>query len=177
MAINYYRQPKTLAPSRTNIVRKSGGVPAVKVATEDTAPDPTTYFGTTGDTDGFGTVTLDTSEAARVAAGASRYGADKSAASSKYKTDITNYTKGLNEVLGLRPVFYKGKTDGDTQFAGLIAEEVHELGLTEFVQYAPDGSPDALSYQNMIALAFKAIQELKSENDNLKSRLEVLEQA
>jgi len=101
----------------------------------------------------------------------------RSTSSLKYKTDIRNYTKGLNEVLGLRPVFYKGKTDGDTQFAGLIAEEVHELGLTEFVQYAPDGSPDALSYQNMIALAFKAIQELKSENDNLKSRLEVLEQS
>jgi hypothetical protein len=101
----------------------------------------------------------------------------RSTSSLKYKTDIRNYTKGLNEVLGLRPVFYKGKTDGNTQFAGLIAEEVHELGLTEFVQYAPDGSPDALSYQNMIALAFKAIQELKSENDNFKSRLEVLEQS
>jgi len=101
----------------------------------------------------------------------------RSTSSLKYKTDIRNYTKGLNEVLGLRPVFYKGKTDGDTQFAGLIAEEVHELGLTEFVQYAPDGSPDALSYQNMVALLIKSIQELKSENDNLKSRLEVLEQA
>jgi hypothetical protein len=96
----------------------------------------------------------------------------RSTSSSKYKTNILDYNKGLNEVLGLRPVFYKGKTDGDTQFAGLIAEEVHELGLTEFVQYAPDGSPDALAYQNMIALAFKAIQELKSENDTLKSILQ-----
>ena len=101
----------------------------------------------------------------------------RSTSSSKYKTDITNYTKGLNEVLGLRPVFYKGKTDGDTQFAGLIAEEVHELGLTEFVQYTPDGSPDALAYQNMVALLVKAIQELKAENDTLKSRIDTLEQA
>jgi hypothetical protein len=79
----------------------------------------------------------------------------------------------------MRPVYYKSINEREKylQFAGLIAEEVHELGLTEFVQYAPDGSPDALSYQNMIALAFKAIQELKSENDNLKSRLEVLEQS
>ena len=100
----------------------------------------------------------------------------RSTSSSKYKTDITNYTKGLNEVLGLRPVFYKGKTDGDTQFAGLIAEEVHELGLTEFVQYAPDGSPDALSYQNMIALAIKAIQEQQTLIESLKSRIEILEQ-
>ena len=86
MAINYYRQPRTLAPSRTNIVRKSGGVPAVKV--EDTgAPDPTSYFGTTSDTGGFGTVTLDTAESARIGAGASRYGADKSSASSRYGAD------------------------------------------------------------------------------------------
>ena len=91
MAINYYRQPRTLAPSRTNIVRKSGGVPAVKVAVEDTTPDPTNYFGTTGDTGdtgGFGSVTLDTAESARIGAGASRYGADKSAEASKYKTDL-----------------------------------------------------------------------------------------
>ena len=101
----------------------------------------------------------------------------RSTSSSKYKTDIINYTKGLNEVLGLRPVFYKGKTDGDTQFAGLIAEEVHELGLTEFVQYAPDGSPDALSYQNMIALAFKAIQEQQTQIESLKSKIEILEQS
>jgi hypothetical protein len=100
----------------------------------------------------------------------------RSTSSLKYKTDIRNYTKGLNEVLGLRPVFYKGKTDGDTQFAGLIAEEVHELGLTEFVQYAPDGSPDALSYQNMIALAFKAIQEQQSQIESLKAEIQTLKQ-
>ena len=100
----------------------------------------------------------------------------RSTSSLKYKTDITNYTKGLNEVLGLRPVFYKGKTDGDTQFAGLIAEEVHELGLTEFVQYAPDGSPDALSYQNMVALAFKAIQEQQSQIESLKAEIQTLKQ-
>jgi hypothetical protein len=103
----------------------------------------------------------------------------RATSSLKYKTDVKNYDKGLAEVLKMRPVYYKSinEREKDLQFAGLIAEEVHELGLTEFVQYAPDGSPDALSYQNMIALAFKAIQELKSENDNLKSRLEVLEQS
>ena len=92
MAINYYRQPKTLAPSRTNIVRKSGGVPAVKVAVEDTAPDPTGFYGTTGDTGdtgGFGTVTLDTAEAARIAAGASKYKSDldKAIADAKIKSE------------------------------------------------------------------------------------------
>jgi hypothetical protein len=85
----------------------------------------------------------------------------RSTSSLKYKKDVVNYTKGLAEVMKLRPVTYKGKNeiDRNRQFAGLIAEEVHDLGLTEFVQYADDGSPDALSYQNMVALLTKAIQE------------------
>ena len=72
--------------------------------------------------------------------------------------------------------FYQGEDgkleiiDGDKQFAGLIAEDIHNLGLTEFVQYADDGSPDALAYPNMIALLTKAIQELKAEIELLKSK-------
>jgi hypothetical protein len=93
----------------------------------------------------------------------------RSTSSLKYKTDVRDYDKGLNEVMQLQPKYYKGKDDGDTQFAGLIAEDVHELGLTEFVQYAEDGTPDALAYSHMIALLTKSIQELKAEVDLLKS--------
>lgn len=99
----------------------------------------------------------------------------RSTSSRKYKHDITDYTRGLDDVMKLRPVFYKGNNDGTKEFAGLIAEEVDAAGLTEFVQYADDGTPDALAYSNMVALAFKAIQELKTENDALKARLTALE--
>jgi len=96
----------------------------------------------------------------------------RSTSSIKYKKNVQDYTRGLADVMKLRPVTYEGKSDIDNgkTFAGLIAEEVHDLGLTEFVQYAEDGSPDALSYQNMIALAFKAIQELKAEIEILKNK-------
>ena len=94
----------------------------------------------------------------------------RNTSSLKYKTDVKDYDKGLDIVNQMRPVYYKGINDGDKQFAGLIAEEIHELGLIEFVQYAEDGTPDALAYQNMIALAFKAIQELKAEIDILKAK-------
>jgi hypothetical protein len=95
----------------------------------------------------------------------------RSTSSLKYKRDVQNATHGLAEVLQLRPVTYKGKgeNDGDTVFGGLIAEEVHETGLTEFVQYATDGSPDALAYGNMVSLCVKAIQELKEEFDAYKA--------
>jgi hypothetical protein len=71
----------------------------------------------------------------------------------------------------MRPVYYDGIGNSDLgkTFAGLIAEEIHDLGLTEFVQYAKDGSPDALAYQNMVALLINSIQELKQEIDTLKN--------
>jgi len=98
----------------------------------------------------------------------------RSTSSLKYKTDVQDATHGLAEVMTLRPVTYKGNNDGDIVFGGLIAEEVHAAGLTEFVQYADDGTPDALAYGNMVSLAFKAIQELKSELDSVKAELATL---
>lgn len=89
----------------------------------------------------------------------------RSTSSIKYKQNVQNATHGLAEVMALRPVTYEGKSDVDAGkvFGGLIAEEVHDAGLTEFVQYAEDGSPDALSYGNMVSLLVKAIQELNAK--------------
>lgn len=99
----------------------------------------------------------------------------RSTSSLKYKADVQNTTHGLTEVLQLRPVTYKGKNDGDIIFGGLIAEEVHEAGLSEFVQYASDGTPDALHYGNMVSLAFKAIQELNAKVVALEAKVAALE--
>jgi len=96
----------------------------------------------------------------------------RSTSSLKYKTDVQDATHGIAQVMALRSVTYKGKNDGDTVFGGLIAEEVHEAGLTEFVQYAEDGSPDALAYGQMVSLAFKAIQEQQAIIESLKARLD-----
>jgi len=103
----------------------------------------------------------------------------RSTSSLKYKRDIQDATHGLAEVMQLRPITYKGKSalDGETVFGGLIAEEVHDAGLTEFVQYAPDGTPDALSYGNMVALAFKAIQELNAKVDAQAAEIAILKGA
>lgn len=101
----------------------------------------------------------------------------RSTSSIKYKTDVTDYDKGLNAVMAMRPVYYKdnrtdaNKLPGDQRFAGLIAEEVHAAGLQEFVQYNAQNEPDALSYGNMSALFTKAIQELKTELDAVKAEL------
>lgn len=101
----------------------------------------------------------------------------RTTSSLKYKRNVQDATFGLSDVLNLRAVTYKGKNqaDGEKVYGGLIAEEVHEAGLTQFVQYAEDGSPDALRYGNMVSLCIKAIQEQQSIIETLKQRITVLE--
>jgi hypothetical protein len=101
----------------------------------------------------------------------------RSTSSLRYKNSVQDATHGLTELLTLRPVTYKGNNDGDTVFGGLIAEEVHEAGLTEFVQYAEDGSPDALAYSNMVSLCIKAIQEQQAQIETLEAEVAALKGA
>lgn len=111
-------------------------------------------------------------------AGAANLGVDnngilfRSTSSLKYKKNVKNAVHGLAEVMKLRPVTYSGKSeaDGNKVFGGLIAEEVHDAGLTEFVVYADDGTPDALAYANMVSLLVKAMQELKVQVDSLSNK-------
>lgn len=94
----------------------------------------------------------------------------RSTSSLRYKDNVEDSTHGLSEVMSLRSVTYTGKNNPEVVLGGLIAEEVHSAGLSEFVEYDGEGRPDALHYGNMVALCVKAIQELKTELDaaNLK---------
>jgi hypothetical protein len=99
----------------------------------------------------------------------------RSTSSQRYKNTITDATHGLTELLALRPVTYKGNNDGDTIFGGLIAEEVHDAGLTEFVSYDDQDRPDSLAYGNMVSLCIKAIQEQQATITALEARIATLE--
>ena len=101
----------------------------------------------------------------------------RSTSSLRYKNTVNDATHGLTELLTLRPVTYKGNNDGDTVFGGLIAEEVHDAGLTEFVQYNDDGEPEALAYANMVSLCIKAIQQQQATITALTARITALENA
>jgi hypothetical protein len=94
----------------------------------------------------------------------------RSTSSLRYKSGVTDAAHGLADVLKLRSVTYKGKNDGDTVFGGLIAEEVHDAGLTEFVAYDKEGRPDAIHYGNMVALLIKAVQELTARVAELEAK-------
>ena len=100
----------------------------------------------------------------------------RSTSSLKYKKNVQDAKHGLTDVLKLRSVTYESKSEADAgvTFGGLIAEEVHEAGLTEFVQYAEDGTPDALAYGNMVSLCIKAIQEQQTMIEQLKAEVAAL---
>jgi len=105
----------------------------------------------------------------------------RSTSSLRYKENVQDYSNGLADLAKLRPVTFNSKQKESKEnpdvhtYAGFIAEEVHDAGLTEFVQYNDQGQPDALAYANMVALLTKSIQELSAKNDALEVRLSQLE--
>jgi hypothetical protein len=105
----------------------------------------------------------------------------RSTSSLKYKRDVVDYDKGIATVTQLRPVYYKSKgndPDGnpvDTQYAGLIAEELDALGLDEFVVKDNTGEVESIHYGNMVALLTKAIQEQQALITALTARITALE--
>ena len=93
------------------------------------------------------------------------------ASSRKFKTNIQDYDKGLETLTQLRSVSFQF-LDNELTNAGLIAEEVDDLGLSEFVRYDENGDPYSIPYDNLSALYINAIKELKKENDLLKTEIQ-----
>jgi len=91
----------------------------------------------------------------------------RSTSSLRYKTNIVDYGRGLQDVMNLRAVSFNSinGSDKDKVFAGFIAEEIHALGLTEFVEYDGENIPDSVGYSQITALLTKAIQELNAKFD------------
>jgi hypothetical protein len=101
----------------------------------------------------------------------------RSTSSARYKKNIVDYDRGLDAVMSLRPVYYEGKGEIDEgkRFAGFVAEEVYDAGLTEFVVLDEEEKPDALHYGNMTALLVKALQDAAQQIDSLTTRVAALE--
>ena len=103
----------------------------------------------------------------------------RSTSSREYKTDIKDYkTKGLAEVLKLRPVSFKGKKgqiDENTKNIGFIAEELEDIGLSDLVSKNSDNEVEGINYQGLISVLCTAIQEISSKYDSLETKYDTLE--
>lgn len=97
----------------------------------------------------------------------------------KYKTEITKPTEIVEKaekILQIEPAQWKDKAEikltGDSKlYHGFIADEFHDLGLTEVVQYNDEGEVEGLSYDRLtiyllplIKNLYKEIAELKKQN-------------
>lgn len=88
------------------------------------------------------------------------------------KTDIVDYDKGLKEVMAMKPRYFKYKAEPTEQKVGFIAQEMDEA-LPGSMITSP--GTDHKTYQlEWYPILVKAIQELKSELDAVKSELAAL---
>jgi hypothetical protein len=142
--------------------------------------NPKQFIDSSGNFNMLGIYSLTTGSAANVHIASSGY-LYRSTSSLRYKTNVQDASHGLSDLLNLRSVTYQQKMpdangeDVIKVYGGLIAEEVHDAGLTEFVQYNNDDEPDALDYGNMVSLCIKAIQEQQETITALTARIEALE--
>ena len=126
-----------------------------------------------------------------------------SSSDSRDKTDVTNFTGGLDWVNALRPVTYKwdkrtwygdddnpyGSPDGskkrDRLHVGFLAQEVlaieQDNGFADtndtslVVRNNLEGNSYGLKYERLVPVLVNAIKELSAKNDALEARIATLE--
>lgn len=113
-----------------------------------------------------------TASAANMFISSSNYTVARSTSSLRYKVDVVDLDIDLTAVRQLRPVRFRDRgeveRDPDTTqtYIGLIAEEVHALGLAEFVAYMEDEetgerTPDGVQYDRLTVAALMLVGELE----------------
>jgi len=92
----------------------------------------------------------------------------------QFKRNIEPLNAGLAEVMQLKPrqfYFLPGHgNNGAMQQMGLVADEVEKIDR-RLATYDVSGHLDGVNYVYAVTLAFRAIQELKADNDNLRAQL------
>lgn len=106
---------------------------------------------------------------------------NKSTSSLRYKQDVEDHDVDPAAVLQMRPRSWRGKADVDElgedapRWVGFIAEELADLGLTEFVVYDAEGRPDAIAYDRLSVALLSLAKAQQTRLDDLAERLEALE--
>lgn len=99
--------------------------------------------------------------------------------SAKFKSSIQDLEDGLGIISKLRPISFKPKKmknhhhderQGNKMW-GFVAEEVHEAGFKNLVEYGPDDEPMGLGYGHVVVPLVKAVQELLARVQHLEGVL------
>jgi hypothetical protein len=106
-------------------------------------------------------------------------GSFNSSSDARLKTDIVDYTKGINAVKSLRPVSYKyiDKKTGipiNKTYVGIIAQEVEQTPFSNIVGTDSDSYKTVDSSEILFALV-NAVKELTAELEIFKNKVLALE--
>ena len=93
----------------------------------------------------------------------------ETSSSRRFKDRITDYHKGISDLVQLKPVYYNFLNQ-DKQLAGFIAEDIADQGLEEFVIRDENNMVKDINYMGMISLLVNSIKELHQEILLLKNR-------
>jgi len=97
----------------------------------------------------------------------------------RHKKNIENLSAGISIIEKLRPVKFQWKNPLDSGMTGeqlgFIAQEVEEIMPSIVMTENNDEQTKALKYNEFVPILVKAMQELRAENEELKSRLDALE--
>ena len=88
----------------------------------------------------------------------------------RLKKDIAPITHGLDDLMRVKPVSFTFKAGGQKSL-GVIAQEL-ETVYPQLVTEKPDGMK-SVNYDGLVAPLIQAVQELKQQNDALRSQLEL----
>ncbi len=98
--------------------------------------------------------------------------------SRRYKEDITDMSDASARLHTLRPVTFRYKKatdDGEKPLQyGLIAEEVADA-FPELAVFNAEGEPETVKYHDLTPLLLNEVQKLRTEKDELRTRIEKLE--
>jgi hypothetical protein len=105
----------------------------------------------------------------------------RATSSRRFKQNVENLSVDVLSVLSVMPKKFKYTTDieqyGDNAPVayGFIAEELHELGLTEFVDYDELGDPFSIEYSKYVVALQAVVKHQASQIQSLSDRLDALE--
>ena len=88
----------------------------------------------------------------------------------KLKENVESLTNGLDTIMGLNPVGFNWKSNGEKSY-GLIAQEVEKI-IPEIVKYEAVGDSKTVSYIQIISFLIAAVKELKAQIDKINNSAE-----
>jgi hypothetical protein len=91
----------------------------------------------------------------------------------RYKDNVRDSVYGLDTILNLQAKQFEYKKDGRTD-VGLIAEDVVSI-IPELVGVDEQGRPDSVTYDRLVSVLVKAIQEQQATITALEARIAALE--